>query len=180
MKRVLNFEGKTARWDVPSFLWTENENLVIQFNIQETRDGTHYAAIRCGNRLKEVSLTTSKTVEVPAQFIKDGDYSHLQISLEFRSNKGGAVIVPADPRRGGYFIEPLVIERVEESTTAIAWLQDIERKIDEINARMTEHTKKVNAEIEECKTGIDNVPALIKAAMDETIIYLTNGDLLKA
>lgn len=179
MKRVLNFEGKTARWDVPSFLWTENENLVIQFNIQETRDGTHYASIRCGNRLKEVSLVTSKMVEVPAQFIKDGDYSPLQISLEFRDNKGGALIVPADPKRGGYFIEPLAIERVEESTTAIAMLQALEAQFKAKTAMLEQEINTLHTDINRHEIRLDCVPDQIKNAVVEMGIHLVNGDPLK-
>lgn len=179
MKRILKFEGKTARWDVPSFLWTENEPLTIEFDIVEKRDGTHYAAIRCGNRLKEVSLVTSKTVEVPAQFIKDGDYSPLQISLEFRSDKGGAVIVPADPKRGGYFIEPLVIERVEESTTAIAMLQALESQLAKITAKLTDELNAIRTDVKRHEIRLDCVPDQIKNAVDEMGIHLVNGDPLK-
>lgn len=180
MNRKLTIKGTTGRYDVPSFVWSENETLSITFDIHETREGRFYAVIRCGNRIMELSVRKNQTVEIPAEFIKNGNFEPLSISLEFLNANGTAVIIPSDPKRGGYFIEPLYFRRVEETTTAVAWLQDIERKIEEINARMTEHTEKVNAEIEECKTGIDNVPAQIKAAMDETIIYLTNGDLLKS
>lgn len=176
MNRTITFTGKTGRWDVPSFIWTENENLSITFDIHETRVGRFYAAIRCGNRLAEFSFFKCKTVEVPAEFIKNGGYEPLNISLEFRNEKGNGVIVPSDPKRGGYLIEPLYIERMEESMTAIAWLQDVEKKIAEVNARVDE----TNAKVEECSAGLDGVPALIKTAVDESILYLTNGDPLKS
>jgi hypothetical protein len=179
MKRILKFEGKTARWDVPSFLWTENEPLTIEFDIVEQRAGTHYASIRCGNRLNEVSLATSKMVEVPAQFIKDGDYSPLQISLEFRSDKGGAVIVPADPKRGGYFIEPLAIERVEESTTAIAMLQALEAQFKAKTEKLAEDINTLRTDVTRHEIRLDCVPDQIKNAVDEMGIHLVNGDPLK-
>lgn len=175
MNRTLKFTGRTGRWDVPSFLWTENEPLSITFDIQETRVGRFYAAIRCGKRIMEISLAKYMTVEIPSEFIKNGDYEPLNISLEFRNASGNAIIVPSDPKRGGYFIEPLYIERVDEITTAIAWLQDVEKKIAEVKASLEE----TNVKIEECKEGIENVPAQIKAAVDDMGLHLVNGDPLK-
>lgn len=175
MERKLIFTGKTGRWDVPSFVWTENENLRIVFDTQETRVGRYYASIRCGKRLMEVSLGNAMTAEVGAEFIKNGEYEPLQVSLEFRALSGSGVIVPSDPKRGGYFVEPLRIERVEESATAVAWLQELEEKISAINARVDTIDEKVN----DCKLEIASVPAQIKAATDEMGLHLVNGDPLK-
>lgn len=176
MNRTLKFTGRTGRWDVPSFIWTENEPLSITFDIRETRVGIFYAAIRCGKRIMEISLAKYMTVEIPSEFIKNGDYEPLNISLEFRNASGNVIIVPSDPKRGGYFIEPLYIERVDESTTAIAWLQDVEKKIEQTNAKVEE----TNALLQKQQEQLDGVPALIKTAVDESIVYLTNGDPLKS
>lgn len=176
MNRKLTIKGTTGRYDVPSFVWSENENLSITFDIHETRVGRFYAVIRCGKRIMELSLAKYQTVEIPAEFIKAGEFEPLNISLEFLNASGNAVIVPSDPKRGGYFIEPLYFRRVEESTTAIAWLQNIESKIAEINAKLEE----TNKSVAECKAELDGVPALIKTAVDESIVYLTNGDPLKS
>lgn len=175
MNRKLTIKGTTGRYDVPSFVWSENETLSITFDIHETRVGRFYAVIRCGKRVMEISLAKYQTVEIPAEFIKSGGFEPLNISLEFWNASGTAVIVPSDPKRGGYFIEPLYFRRVEETTTAMAWLQDVESKIAEINAKI----EKTNASIAECKTGLDGVPALIKTAVDEMGVHLVNGDPLK-
>lgn len=176
MNRILKFTGKTGRWDVPSFLWTENDTLSITFDIRETRVGIFYATIRCGKRIMEISLAKYMTVEIPSDFIKNGDYEPLNISLEFRSASGNAVIVSSDPKRGGYFVEPLYIERMDESTTAIAWMQDVEKKIEQTNEKVAE----TNALLQKQQEQLDGVPALIKTAVDESIVYLTNGDPLKS
>ena len=176
MNRKLTIKGTTGRYDVPSFVWSENENLSITFDIHETRVGRFYAVIRCGKRIMEVSLAKHQTVEIPAEFIKNGDFEPLNISLEFLNASGTAVIVPSDPKRGGYFIEPLYFRRVEETTTAIAWLQDVESKLAATNARIDE----TNALLQQQQAQLGSVPAQIKESVNEAIVYLTNGDPLKS
>lgn len=176
MNRKLTIKGTTGRYDVPSFVWSENETLSITFDIHETRVGRFYAVIRCGKRIMELSLAKYQTVEIPAEFIKNGGFEPLNISLEFWNASGNAVIIPSDPKRGGYFIEPLYFRRVEETTTAIAWLQDIESKIEQTNAKVEE----TNTLLQKQQEQLDGVPALIKTAVDKSIVYLTNGDLLKS
>jgi hypothetical protein len=176
MNRKLTIKGTTGRYDVPSFVWSENEKLSITFDIRETRVGRFYAVIRCGKRVMEFSLAKYQTVEIPAEFIKSGGFEPLNISLEFWNASGTAVIVPSDPKRGGYFVEPLYFRRVEETTTAIAWLQDVESKLNATNARIDE----TNALLQQQQEQLDGVPATIKTAVDEAIVYLTNGDPLKS
>ena len=176
MNRKLTIKGTTGRYDVPSFVWTENENLSITFDIRETRAGRFYAVIRCGNRIKEISLAKYQTVEIPAEFIQKGGFEPLNISLEFRNASGTAVIVPSDPKRGGYFIEPLYFRRVEETTTAIAWVQDIESKIKQTNAKVEE----ITALLQKQQGQIDGVPEQIQKEVNEAIFFLTNGDPLKS
>jgi hypothetical protein len=124
----------------------------------------------------EFSLKKYQTVEIPAEFIKNGGFEPLNISLEFWNESGTAVIVPCDPKRGGYFIEPLYFKRAEDCTVAISWLQDVERKIADTNARIDETNEKVLAQ----QTQLDGVPAQIKESVNEAIVYLTNGDPLKS
>ncbi len=176
MNRKLTIIGTTGRYDVPSFVWSENETLSITFDIHETRVGRFYAVIRCGRRIMELSLAKHQTVEIPAEFIQKGGFEPLNISLEFRNASGTAVIIPSDPKRGGYFIEPLYFKRAEDCTVAISWLQDVERKIADTNARIDETNEKVLAQ----QTQLDGVPAQIKESVNEAIVYLTNGDPLKS
>ena len=176
MNRKLTIIGTTGRYDVPSFIWSDNEKLSITFDIQETRVGRFYAVIRCGKRVMELSLAKYQTVEIPTEFVKSGGFEPLNISLEFWNASGTAVIVPSDPKRGGYFIEALYFRRVEETTTAIAWLQDVESKLAATNARIDE----TNALLQQQQSQLDGVPAQIKESVNEAIVYLTNGDPLKS
>lgn len=169
MDRKLTITGKTGRYDVPSFVWTENENLVITFDINESRIGRFYASIRCGSRIMMVSLAKYMSVEIPAEFIKKGEFQPLIISLEFRNVDGDKIIVSSDPQRGGYNIEPLRIQRVEENLFVVAWCQEIDKKMETLSARLSEQENKMA-----------DIPKQIETAVNEAVVYLTNGDPLKS
>lgn len=176
MDRKLIILGKTGRYDVPSFVWTENEPLTITFDIQETRVGRFYAVIRCGNRIMERSLAKYMSIQIPADFIKNGEYQPITISLEFRDVNGEKIIVSADPKRGGYFIEPLRIERTQESLVGVAWCQELEEKINALNVALAGTKENVSAVTEYA----NSIPTLIKQEINNAVIYLTNGDPLKS
>lgn len=169
MDRKLTIIGKTGRYDVPSFVWSRNENLCITFDIHETRVGRFYAVIRCGNRIMERSLAKYMSVEIPAEFIEKGEYQPLIVSLEFRNIDGDQIYISSDPKRGGYNIEPLRIQRVEEGLFLVAWCQEIESKLEDFANRLQFQEDKML-----------EIPAQIKTAVNEAVVYLTNGDPLKS
>ena len=142
MKRIINFRGRMGRYDIPSFLFTENETLEIQFNIQTYTLGKYIAILTCGKRKQAFSLGQDMTVTIPPEFIKRGDFAPLSILLELRTMVGDKVIIPSDPARGGYHIEPLYIDRVEGNTTAIAWCQELERRIKHVEDKLKEYEDK--------------------------------------
>lgn len=170
----LTINGQVGRFDKPSYVFAENDILSVEFEIFDTRLGRHYASIRCGNRLMELEVKNGTVVEIPHDFIRNGNFEPLFFSLEFR-NTSGAIIVPSKH----YRIEPLYILRVEEtdSVKAIAWFTDIESKIKASNER---HDA-LMAKLEEIQATLDNeVPEQIKQAVNDAIVYLTNGDPLKS
>ena len=136
MKRIINFRGRMGRYDIPSFLFTENETLEIQFNIQTYTLGKYIAILTCGKRKQAFSLGQDMTVTIPPEFIKRGDFAPLSILLELRTMAGDKVIIPSDPAQGGFFIEPLYIEKAEGNTTAIAWCQALERRFAGLEQRV--------------------------------------------
>lgn len=132
MKRVIKFKGRTGRWDIPSFLWTENETLTIKLEIAESRVGKYIAVVNCGEQKKTVYLDKDMTIDISPDFLKNGKFNPIYVLLEFRDLRGNRPIIPNDPAKGGFFVEPLYIERVTENTTAIAWLTKIENDIAEL------------------------------------------------
>lgn len=136
MKRIIKVKGRTGRFDVPSFLWTENETLTVQFDVVESVQGKFIAVAMCGTQKKTVTLDESKEIEITPEFIKDGGFQPVSFLLEYRTLNDDRLIVSNDPKKGGYFIEPLLIQRVDENTTAIAWLQKVENDMQALSARI--------------------------------------------
>ena len=51
MKRTITILGRTGRLDVPSFPITENENLLVQFDIQaECKSARYYVTVKHGTQ----------------------------------------------------------------------------------------------------------------------------------
>ncbi len=145
MKRIIKVKGLTGRLDVPSFLWTENETLTLTFDIEEKRVGRYVVVVLCGEQRKTVYLGRDMSVEITPQFIKDGGYQPLTILLEFRNTYGDKVIIPNDPTDGGFAIEPLRIERVNENNCVLAWMQKLEGDMAALGARLTTVENKLAA-----------------------------------
>lgn len=142
MKRILNFSGRIGRYDIPSFLFTENETLEIAFNLQRYTLGKYIAIITCGNNEHVFSLEEDMQVTIPPDFIKRGNYAPISILLELRTMPGDKVIIPSDPAQGGFHIEPLYIEKVNGNVTAIAWCQDLEKRVAHLEAKLGEFEDK--------------------------------------
>ena len=142
MKRTINFRGRMGRYDVPSFTFTENEQLEIFFNIQGFTLGKYIAVLTCGKRKQAFALDKDMTVMVPPEFIKRGDFNPLSVLLELRTKAGDKVIIPSDPAQGGYHIEPLYIDKVEGNTTAIAWCQELDQRLKRVEDKLKEFEDK--------------------------------------
>ena len=136
MKRIINFRGRMGRYDVPSFLFTENEPLEIKFDLQVNTLGKYIAILTCGKRKQAFVLDEDKTVIIPPEFIKRGDFAPLSILLELRTMLGDKIIIPSDPAQGGFCIEPLYIEKVGINTTATAWCQELAYRCDVLENKM--------------------------------------------
>lgn len=144
MERIITLKGRVGRYDVPSFLYADNDVLGIRFSTQNCTLGKYIAVASCGKLKQALYLDKNMRIEIPADFIKRGNFQPLCISLELRTMQGDKIITPADPTQGGYLIEPLYIERANNNTTAIAWLQKVEARLDEYNERLTAFGEKLS------------------------------------
>ena len=142
MKRTINFRGRMGWYDVPSFLFIENEPLEIVFNLQGYTLGKYVATITCGKRKQAFILGDDKTVTIPPEFIKRGDFAPLSVLLDLRTENGDKFIIPPDPAQGGFCIEPLYIKKAESNTTAIAWCQELEARIKHVEDKLKEFEDK--------------------------------------
>ena len=169
MIRTVNFTGRTGRFDVPVFLWTENEELIIQLNVQEYRQGKFVCVVKHGNARMTVYLTKDKTITLTPDWLKENGTAPLEILLELRTLDLSRVIIPNGRENGGYFIEPLLIEHVDATFTAVGWLTKIE----------TEQAAQRTL-LKELQSIVERVPEQIEEAKREAIVAATGGDVMNA
>lgn len=169
MIRTVNFTGRTGRFDVPSFLWTENEELTIKLNVQQYQQGKFVCVVKHGNAQMTVYLTKDKTITLTPDWLKENGDAPLEILLELRTTDLSRVIVPSGRENGGYFIEPLQIEHIDATYTAVGWLTKIESGMEEMALQ-----------IEELQSIVEGIPEQIEKAKNDAIVAATGGDLLKA
>lgn len=145
MERVIKFRGRTGRFDVSSFVWTNTEPLRLRFELNESRIGRYYVSIRHGERVITDFLDDNMSIELSPEWLEKGGDAPLEIIMEFRRKNGGEIIVPSadrDVKNGGYIIEPLQIERIDKQFTAVGYISLIEdmlasvnKRLDDVNAR---------------------------------------------
>ena len=167
MLRTVNFTGRTGRFDVPSFLWTENENLEIKLDVQTFKQGVFVAVVKHGKSTFTRRLDEDKTIFLTSDMLKENGDSQLEILLELRTLDATRVIIPNGKENGGYFIEPLLIEHVDTTFTAVGWLTRIENGMHEMALQ-----------IEELQETVDGLYKKIEQAKNEAIVTATGGDLL--
>ena len=143
MKRVIHFRGRMGRYNVPSFLFTENDILELEFDLQGYTLGKYIATITCGKKKQAFVIGEDRTITIPSEFIKRGDFNPLSVLLELRTMAGDKVIIPSDPAQGGFCIEPLYIEKVATNTTAIAWCQALEKRFKEVESKIAHVEEKI-------------------------------------
>lgn len=167
MHRTLKFTGRTGRWDVPSFLWTENEELTIKIDVEEYRQGKFVCVVKHGNAKMTVYLTKDKTITLTPDWLKENGAAPLEILLELRTLDMSRVIIPNGKEKGGYFIEALTIEHVDDTFTAIGWLTKIEKE-----------QAAQRALLEELQSIVKGIPSQIEQAKNEAIVTATGGDVM--
>ena len=168
MVRTIELKGRTGRFTTPSFSWTENEPLTIKFNVNETRFGRYKLIIRCGKMEKIVTLyPKDMSVEITPDFIKNGGFEPIELLLDFREPISDKIIISNDPKKNGFFIEPLYITRVEGNTTGIAWLTKIETELAQLKQLVLSHGEKLK-----------EVPTMIEEAQNAAVLEATGYDPL--
>ena len=161
MERIIEIKGRVGLYDLPSFTYADNESLVIRFKTKKPTQGRYVATATCGKQKKTVYLGDDMSLELLPEFIREGEYSDVYISLEFRNQQGDNVYISGNPEEGGFLIEPLHIERVGEYTSAQGWIAAIEAAFKEVYGRL-------DAAEEKLKNFEDEgVPVLVEADEDQ-------------
>lgn len=165
MIRTINITGRTGRIDVPSFLWTENESLTLKFVTREIRIGRYVCEVKLGEKTKTVYLGNDMSVEFSPEWLKDGAGKLMEIYLEFRTPDASRVIIPSAKSETdctGFLIEPLLIEKMDDSYSISGWLSKIENELAGVKAELLEVQEKL-AVYEE-----NGTPWLVETELEET------------
>ncbi len=168
MLRIIDIKGLTGRFQIPSFPLTDNEELKVQFKVHETRFGRYIVIVKHGNLQKTFALIPNEmTVTLTPDWIKAGGLEPIYFLLEFRDATADKVKIPNDTKKGGFFIEPLYITRVEGNTTGVAWMNKIETELATAKELLAQYG-----------TVIEQIPKLIEQAKREAIIEARDGDIM--
>lgn len=139
MIRTIKITGRTGRFDVPSFLLTDNEWLTLVFAFDERRTGRYVVSLRHGNQKKTVYLGDEKTVELSPDWLKAGGTAPLEIDLELRTKDATLVRIHSAKSaedKDGFFIEPLLITETDGAFATYGLLSKIEAEVQDLKTRM--------------------------------------------
>lgn len=125
MKRTITILGRTGRLDVPSFPITENENLLVQFDIQaECKRARYYVTVKHGTAHKQTFLLPQdKTLALSADWIRQGGNAPIEFSMEMKNYLGNVTI------RNDYEIEPLLLIETDGEYYATGAVQALEKRV---------------------------------------------------
>lgn len=159
MLRTIEMKGRTGRIDVPSFLLTENEALALKISTKEIRVGRYVLGIKLNDRKRVEYLGKDMMVTLPPEWLNEAGGGVMEFTLEFRSLDGARIIIPSaksETDKGAFFIEPLLIEKMDDSFTLVGWLKKIEESQEQTNSAVAELKAKL-AEFED-----DGVPLVFE------------------
>ena len=104
MIRTITIRGRTGRYDVPSFVLTQNEPLKICFVAEELTSGVYRAVITHGNAPKiDVSLAVEKSVTLSPEWLLKGNTEPVKVVLQLLDPAQSKVI------KNDFYIEPLTV-----------------------------------------------------------------------
>lgn len=170
MIRTINLKGRTGRFDVPSFLLTDSEDLTLKLNASDIRVGKYVATIKLNNLRRVEYLGKDMSVTLTAEQLSAAGAGVLETCLEFRTQNGASIIIPSakdENDKQGFFIEPLLIEKMDDRNTAVGWLSKIEETLANTNAR-------VDAIMQKIKDFEDNGVPLIFEEDEEPVNQIVN------
>lgn len=146
MIRTITIRGRTGRYDVPSFVLTQNEPLKICFVAEELTSGVYRAVISHGNAPKiNVSLAVEKSVALPPEWLARGNTEPIQVVLQLLDPAQSKVI------KNDFYIEPLVVvsdgargyEATAEMTAQSARILALERVVAVYGAKLEAFEKQL-------------------------------------
>ena len=169
MIRKITFKGREGRFDVPSFTLSDNEDLRIDIALPIEKGRVYYFKARHGAELKRVVLTSDLSVELTADWLKQGGTAPIVCELELRDRSGVVVYKK-------YNVEALEIKESDVGMEYFSAVQAIEKE----NAELRKELGDVKAELADVKKIISAIPAKIEEAKKEAVIEAAGGDPMGA
>lgn len=125
MKRTITVIGRAGRLDVPSFPLSENEDLLVRFDIQnECKGARYYITVKHGAAKKQTFLLLqNKTLTLSAEWLRQGGTEPIEFSIEMKNYLGNVTI------RNDYEIEPLVVVETDGAYYAKGAVQALEARV---------------------------------------------------
>ena len=154
MIRTISITGRRGRYDLPTFLLTENEVLTLKFTGVDTRLGRYVATVRHGAETKTVYLSNAMTVDLTPEWLAKNAEKPLEVFLELRDSAGTRVLISSAKSatdQHGFYIEPLKLERVDDGWSMVAWLQRMENELVKLEKRFDGELKKALGRIEKAE-----------------------------
>lgn len=146
MIRTITIRGRTGRYDVPSFVLTQNEPLKIIFVAEELTSGVYRAVITHGNAPKiDVSLAVEKSVTLSPEWLLKGNTEPVQVTVQLLDPAQSKVI------KNDFYIEPLTVvsdgaggyEATAEMTSLSARILALERVVAAYGAKLEAFEKQL-------------------------------------
>ena len=169
MNRKIIFKGREGRFDVPSFTLSDNENLRIEIGLPLARNGVYYFKARHGNELKRIALMEHPSVELTADWLKQGGTAPIVCELELRDRSGVVVYKK-------YNVEALEIKASDVGMEYFSAVQAVEKE----NAELRKELGEVKEELADMKRIVEGVPDAIEKAKKEAVIEAAGGDPMGA
>ena len=130
MLRTITFQNSEGKYDVPSFLLTENEHLVMAIHLPPRKHGSNYFLnLEHGESKRTISLRDQATVVLDPEWLEQGGDKPLLASLELRNHNGNIVY-----KR--YNIEPLTVTKTAVGTEYFSYVQAVEKKNAELQGEV--------------------------------------------
>lgn len=132
MERKIIFKGREGRFDEPSFILSENDDLSISFAFpEEIRIGLYRVVVRHGDSPKKTfTLGKEKTVTISYNWLKQGGTENVEFSICLTNVSGTAII------KDDYIVEPLKIRNVEGNFAATAVIFEMEERQKNLEERL--------------------------------------------
>lgn len=169
MLRIIKITGRTGRFDVPSFLLTENEGVTLKIETKELRQGKFVLTVKHGTQSKTVYLGKQMTVDLSPEWLKGGGAEPILFSLEFRDMTASIVYTR-------YEIEPLEVKEMEVGAEYLSMIQTLEIEV----AKLRERVQGQEDVLRQHDETLLQIPQKIEQAKREAVIEANDGDPLKA